>query len=164
MRYKTYLNDEDEEVEFTVFIVHGHSEEWRKVERYIKDELRFNAIVLKESFSGKVILEKFKDAVWYEADCAVAIMSPDEKLQTGQFRTRQNVLFETGYCLGVFESYYGEDYDFESAIILKESKIDFKDVSDLLGVEVIDYTEQNIEATFLKLGKALKNIYKELSS
>src|ERR1019366_1291817 len=153
--YKTYIDDDEEEVEFTVFIIHGHSDEWRKVERFLKDDLGFNAIVLKESYSGKLILDKFRDTVWDEADCCVAIMSPDDKLESGNFRARQNVLYEVGYCQGVFESYYDDDDNFEPVIIIKEKSIDFREVSDLLGLEVLNYNDKNIEGIFHQLGKAL---------
>lgn len=159
--YRTYIDDDNDEVEFTVFIIHGHSEEWRKVERYIKDELGFNAIVMKESYSGKLILNKFRDAV-SEADCAIAIMSPDDKLENGNFRARQNVLYELGYCQGVFDYYYGDDYDFEPVIVIKEKSIDFKEASDLLGLEVLNYTHNNIESTIHHISKALENMYEEL--
>jgi len=168
MGYKTYTDDNRDEVEFTVFIIHGHSDEWIKVERFIKDELRFNAIVLQQSYTGQVVLDKFKDAVW-DSDCAIAIMSPDDIANSGNYRARQNVLFEIGYCQGLFDSYYyaeddesEDEYDFEPVIIVKEQSIDFREVSDLLGLEVINYMDKNIESTFFQLGKALKRIYKQL--
>lgn len=160
--YRTYTDEEGDDVEFTVFIIHGHSEEWRKIERFIKDELGFNAIVMKESYSGKQILDKFTDAV-IDADCAVAIMSPDDKLANGNFRARQNVLYELGYCKGVLENYYAEeDYDFEPVIVIKEKTIDMREVSDLIGLEVLNYHHNGIETVYHHLGRALQNIYEEL--
>ena len=91
-RFKTYYDeDQDENVEFVVFIIHGHSKELHKLERFIKDELGFNAVILQNDFSGKIILDKFQDAIWEEADCAIALMSPDDKLESGNYRARQNV-------------------------------------------------------------------------
>lgn len=119
-RFKTYYDeDEEEDVEFVVFIIHRHSKELHKVERFIKDELGFNAIILQNNFSGKQILTKFQDAVWGKADCAIAIMSPDDKLDNGNYRPRQNVFYELGYCQGIFDSYYGDEYDFEPVSIIK---------------------------------------------
>ena len=162
-RYKTYYNeDEGEDVEFTVFIIHGHSKELHKLERFIKDDLRFDAVILQNDFSGKIILNKFQEAIWEKADCAIALMSPDDKLESGNFRARQNVFYELGYCQGVFHSYYGDDYDFEPVIVIKEKSIDFSEVSDLLGLDTLQYSDGLIESTFLALGKYLKGIYKEL--
>lgn len=168
MAYKTYIDGNNEEVEFTVFIIHGHSDEWRKLERFIKDELKFNAVVLKESYTGQVVLEKFKDAV-RDSDCAVAIMSPDDIANNGSYRARQNVLFEIGYCQGIFDMYYygiqnedEDEDDFEPVMIIKEESVDFQEVSDLLGVDVMGYTNKNVEIVFYQLGKALKRVYKQL--
>lgn len=161
-KYKTYLDDNGDEVEFTVFIIHGHSEDFRKVERFIKDELGFRALVLKESYSGKVVLDKFRDTIWDEVDCAVALLTPDDTLANGSFRARQNVLYELGYCQGVFDSYYSDDDEFESTIIIKDKSIDLSEVSNLLGVECLEYSDHLIESTFFQLGRALKKIYKAL--
>lgn len=162
-RFKTYYNeDEDEDVEFTVFIIHGHSKELHKLEKFLKDDLKFNAVILQNDFSGRVILDRFQDAIWEEADCAIALMSPDDRLESGNYRARQNVFYELGYCQGVFHSYYGDDYNFEPVIIIKERSIDFRDVSDLLGLETLQYSDGEIESTFYKLGKYLNRIYDEL--
>jgi len=162
-KFRQYYDEEEKDyVDFSVFLIHGRSSEIYKVERFIKDELRFNAIILQSSFSGKLILEKFKDEIWYNANCAVAVMSPDDKLDNGNFRARQNVFYELGYCQGIFESYYEDDFESETVIIIKEKSIDFQDVSDLLGLEYLSYGDGTIESTFHNLGKALNSIYHEL--
>jgi len=162
---KLYDQEYGKKVEFTVFIIHGLSPELYKVERFIKDELRFNTTILQTSFTGKIILNKFKDEIWDNATCAVAIMSPDDKLDSGNYRARQNVFFELGYCQAVFDSYCedeDEELESEPVIIIKEKTIDFQDVSDLLGLEYLSYTNGTIESTFHSLGKALNNLYYEL--
>jgi predicted nucleotide-binding protein len=91
-KYRQFFDEEEKEnVDFTVFIIHGRSQEVHKVERFIKDELLFNAVVLQNSFTGQNIINKFKDEIWNNASCAVAIMSPDDKLDNGNYRARQNV-------------------------------------------------------------------------
>src|SRR5258706_2767498 len=96
-KYRQFFDeDEDDNVEFTVFIIHGRSPEIYKIERFIKDDLNFNAIILKDSFAGKNIIDKFKNEVWDNACCAVAILSPDDKLDDDNFRARQNVIYELG--------------------------------------------------------------------
>lgn len=89
-------------------------------------------------------------------------MSPDDKLETGNYRARQNVLYELGYCQGVFESYYDDEYDFEPAIVVKEKSIDFRDVSDLLGLETLEYADGQIEMVFHRIAKYLEKVYVEL--
>lgn len=162
-KYRQYYDeDEEKDVDFTVFIIHGHSPEIHKVERFIKDELLFKAVILKNSFSGKHIMDRFKDAVYYKASCAVAILSPDDKLNDGNFRARQNVFFELGYCSGVFDSHYPDDLDVEPVMIIKEQSVNLQDASDLLGIEYLEYTNGNIESTYRHLGKALNKLYKQL--
>jgi predicted nucleotide-binding protein len=163
-KFKTYYDDNDEEVEFTVFIIHGHSPEWKKVNGYINEVLNFKTLVLKESFSGKVVFDKFRDTVWEKIDCAVAILTPDDQLNDGNFRARQNIIYELGYCQGVFDSNYEDDEydsDFERVIMIKHNAINLHEISDLLGVESLEFSS-NVDSTFSQLGKTLKGIYKEL--
>jgi predicted nucleotide-binding protein len=177
-RFRQYWDDEEEcYVDFTVFIIHGKSPETPKVNRFIKDELKFNTIILQDSYTGQNIIDKFKDKVWDHTSCAIAVMSPDDQLNNGNFRARQNVIFEIGYCSAVFDSYYNSndehdddennDYDeddenhIEPVIILKEHSIDMRDLSDLLGVEYLSYAQGTIETTFIHLRKALNALYDE---
>ncbi len=165
-----YDEDEGEKIDFTVFLIHGRSPEINKVERFIKEELNFNVVILQNSFRGKNIIDKFKEEIWNNACCAVAIMSPDDQLNDGNFRARQNVVYEIGYCSGVFDGYYNdndydedyEDSETEPVIIIKERSIDMRDLSDLLGVEYLEYTEGHMEVVFSKLRKALNSLYEEL--
>jgi Predicted nucleotide-binding protein containing TIR -like domain len=162
-RYKTYYNrEEDEEMEFTVFIIHGRSTELGELESYINNELGFKTIVMKNDFSGKIILDKFRDLIWDDTDCAIALMSPDDMTHGGNFRARQNVFYELGYCQAVFDGFYDEEYENEPIIVIKERSIDFKDVSDLLGLEYLEYTESHLSEVFVTLSKHLKKLYKEI--
>jgi predicted nucleotide-binding protein len=161
-KFKTYIDDDGEEIEFTVFIIHGHSDDWRKIESFINKELKFKTIVLRESFSGKIIFDKFRDTAWENMDCAVAVLTPDDELNNGTFRARQNVFFELGYCRAVFDSNddgYNES-EFEQLLLIKHKSIDLSEASDLLGIECLEY-DTNIDTVLLQLRKALKGIYKE---
>jgi len=56
-KYRTYKDAEGNKVDFIVFIIHGRSEDWRKVERYINHDLNFRTIVLVEdNIPGRVLL------------------------------------------------------------------------------------------------------------
>jgi len=89
-----------------------------------------------------------------DCECAVAIMSPDDKTIDGKYRARQNVLFEIGYCYGNRESR-------EDTIILKENSVEIN--SDLHGLIYIPYTQGYIDSTYHKLGQQLEKIYEEYS-
>ncbi|MBI4649442.1 MAG: nucleotide-binding protein, partial [Bacteroidia bacterium] len=67
---------------------------------------------------------------------------------------RQNVLFEIGYCFGVFD-------DREDTVILKEKSVEIN--SDLHGLIYIPFTDGNVNATFYKLEKRLEEIYESYS-
>jgi predicted nucleotide-binding protein len=160
-KYRTYIDDEGEESEFTVFLIHGHSQDWRIVERYIKEKLEFNVVVLKERYRGKHVLDKYKEAVWYDCDCAVGIMNPDDQLKSGDFLARPNVLYEIGYCQGFYDHLYWKD-EIEPVVILKEKTVPLN--SDLHGLEFIEFEKGRIDACFHILDEALENIYDELNN
>lgn len=138
--------------EFTVFLIHGHSEDWRKVERFINKDLRYKTIVLQEIYrSGETIVEKL-ESILEECDCAVAIMSPDDKMPNGNFRARQNVIYEMGFCSG--------QLDRERLIVLKERSVEIH--SDLHGLVYIPYDKGHIESAYSHLRNGLDDIYDEM--
>ena len=150
--YRTYTDEDGEEQEFIVFIIHGHSEDWREIERYINKKLNFKTVVLKENYKpGETIIEKLEEAVYEECDCAVAIMSPDDQTSDGKKRARQNVLYEIGYCQSA--------YDRDGVIILKEESVELQ--SDLHGLVYIGYKKGNIGSTLAQLAEGLEEIYEE---
>jgi hypothetical protein len=56
-------------------------------------------------------------------------MSPDDQLNDGNFRARQNVVYELGYCSGVFDGYYDEDdeededFEVDPVIVIKKNQL-----------------------------------------
>jgi predicted nucleotide-binding protein len=88
------------------FIVHGHNDTFKlEVARYIEKELKRKAIILhEEANKGQTIIEKFENnstvdfavALWTADDVGKANAEPDL-----HNRARQNVVFETGFFIGV---------------------------------------------------------------
>lgn len=84
----------------TVFIIHGH-------DGYLKTEVQLllhragvNNIVLHElADRGRNIVEKLIEET-ESANFAIALLSPDDELNDGTKRARQNVILEIGYFLG----------------------------------------------------------------
>lgn len=149
-KYRTYKDEEEDEADFIVFIIHGHSDDWRKVERYINHNLNFRTVVLLEDNNpSNTIIEDLEENINEMCDCAVAIMSPDDITADGKNRARQNVLFEIGYCFGF--------YNREDVVILKEKSVEIN--SDLHGLIYIPYLKDNIDTTFHKLGERLEEIF-----
>lgn len=149
--YRTYLDEDNEEVVFRVFIAHGRSELWRKVERFINKELSFDTAVMLEEFYGNHVIDKLDEMVG-ECDCAVVILTPDDETKLGVFRGRQNVIHELGYCQGIFPEIY-------HVVVLKEKSVEF--FSNNYGLDVIEFNGNDIEMTFIKLKTALENVYEE---
>jgi predicted nucleotide-binding protein len=147
---RTYIDEDGDEVPFIVFITHGRSELWRNVERYINKTLDMDTVVLKEHYRGCTIVEKLEDEAQV-GDCAVIVMTPDDKMESGGFRSRQNVIHEIGYL----QALYGR----ERVIILKEREVEF--FSNNYGVEYIEFIGDAIHATFYTLREALDEIYNE---
>lgn len=156
IKFRKYVNSKGKKEEFVVFIIHGKSKKWKKVKEYINKVLNFATLVLIEEANQGNLTDLFKDAVWEECDCAVAIMSPDDQMRSGRYRARQNVLYEIGYCQGLWDHYYQESA-LEPVIIIKERRVELN--SDLSGYKYISYREEAMEKSFGQLGTALENMF-----
>jgi predicted nucleotide-binding protein len=159
-RFRRVNTEEGDRTRFRVFLIHGRSRDWKKVKRFIERELRFEAIVSVEKFTGEPIIHKIQKTVWYECDCAVAILSADD-LQRSRVRTaRPNVLFEVGYCMGFFDHRYWMDEEINPIVLITEDMTALP--SDLEGIERISYSRthrRGIAKSFETLGNALNLIY-----
>jgi predicted nucleotide-binding protein len=150
--YRTYSNEDDEVVEFSVFIIHGLSEDWRIVEKYINEELHFKTSLLQDDNKfGETLIDRLEETIDFDCDCAVAIMTPDEKMANGDYRASQNVIFEIGYYQGV------EDWD--DVIILQNNSLKIQ--AEITGLTTIDYKTGEIESTFTRLKARLEDIYND---
>ena len=82
-----------------VFIVHGHTKLIDTVSLVVS-KLGLNPIVLfKQADKGRTIISKFED-YGSQAGYAIVIYSPNDKLDNGKMRARQNVILEHGYFMG----------------------------------------------------------------
>ncbi len=98
---RTYIDEEGDQAPFKVFITHGRSELWRNVEPYINKTLDMETEVLKEQYRGCTIIEKLEDET-DECDCGVIVMTPDDTMENGDVRSRQNVIHEIGYLQALY--------------------------------------------------------------
>jgi predicted nucleotide-binding protein len=147
--YRIYEDDYFNEQVFTVFIAHGHSEDWRKVERFVNKKLDFDTIVVQENYKPGDIIEKKVEKNIRKCECVVAILSPDDKMVNGTFRARQNVIYE----LGLSRKYLKK----KQIILLVESSVEVQ--SDIAGLIYIPYKNETIETTFTQLGEGLEKIF-----
>ncbi len=150
---------------FNVIIMHGHSQEYLKVKRLLS-KLDFKPIVLKEKFSGKTIIDKVRDSVWDSAHCAVIVMTPDDSTTDKNFRARQNVVFELGYCLAAFDS-IPDKYWYNAVILIKEESVER--FADIEGLEYLSFSKklsqknlESLEVILEETFKKAKRYYREL--
>ncbi|MCF8356033.1 MAG: nucleotide-binding protein [Melioribacteraceae bacterium] len=84
----------------TVFIVHGHDNELKTEVQLLLTRAGVNNIVLHEQADkGRTIIDKLVDEST-GSNYAIALLSPDDKLEDGSTRARQNVILEIGYFIG----------------------------------------------------------------
>ena len=137
-------------------IMHGHSTEYKKVQKLIKTK-KFTPIVLINEFKGKFILKNVQNAVWDFAHCAIVVMSPDDAVQSS-FRARQNVIFELGYCMGAFDS-IPKKYWYPAVIIIKEKSVEI--FADIAGLQYIEYEKTIKKEQLAMLSRALDNTFEK---
>jgi predicted nucleotide-binding protein len=149
---------------FRVFIIHGRSDDWKKVKRFIESQLQFETKVILLDVRGQTIISKVRHSVWQDCDCAVAILSADDLLADTKRNARPNVLFEIGYCMGFFDFRYWSNERLESVLLIKEDKTEIP--SDLSGIEYIPFSRSNrlgIRSAFPSLRTGLESLYEEIN-
>jgi len=109
------------------FIVHGRDKTaWLELKNYLQSRLKLPepVILTEQSSSSHTIIEKFEKYAEH-IDVAFVIMTPDDS-----GRARQNVIFETGYFMGMLGRKSGR------VVILHRGPWEIP--SDLAGVGYID--------------------------
>ncbi len=144
---------------FNVIIMHGNKEEYKKVKQVVQN-LGFTPILLKEKYDGQFLLDKIRHSVWEKAHCAIVIMSPDDVTEDKNFRARQNVIFELGYCLAAFDS-IPDKYWYNAVIVLMEKSVE--KFSDIGGMQYIEYASEISDEQITVLSKALNRTFRKAS-
>jgi len=85
----------------TVFIIHGHDQGLKTELQLLLKNAGVACIVLhQEADMGRTVIDKLTEES-EQSNFAVAVLSPDDLLVTGQYRARQNVILEMGYFVGL---------------------------------------------------------------
>jgi len=124
------------------FIVHGHNDTIKlEVARFLENDLNRKAIILHEQVNkGQTIIEKFENNS--SVDFAIALWTADDvgKLKTEsdfRNRARQNVIFETGFFIGVLGR--------ENVIVLYEDGVEIpSDYSGVIFIRIADNWKDNL--------------------
>ncbi len=129
-----------------IFIGHGRSKLWARVQVFLENELRVPIVTYEsESRVGESIvpvLEKMLD----QATFAVLILTAEDETASGELRARQNVIHEAG----LFQGRLG----FKKAVLLQQEGLE--NFSNVDGLQYIQFGGDNIEQTFYELERVLK--------
>ena len=132
-----------------VFITHGNTDEWRKVQPYVERDLDLKTIELaQEANAGQTIIEKLFANVG-RCDSAVIVWTGDDRDEKGSPRARENVMHEIGF----FQGKYGRG----RVILLHEDGVNIP--TNLSGVVYSPFAKGGVEASLHLLGRELKQIY-----
>ena len=128
-----------------VFVGHGRSKLWARVKILLETELHLKTVGFESEsrvgLSVVPILKKMLD----EATFAILILTGEDETAGGSLRARQNVIHEAG----LFQGRLG----FERVVLLKQAGVE--DLSNLAGLQYIQFSGDDIEQTFYELHRVL---------
>jgi hypothetical protein len=130
----------------TVFIGHGgHSSEWLKLEKFLRDRLHLSPIEFNSTPTAGVATTERLMEMLDQAEFAFLILTGEDERPDGKFNPRLNVVHEAG----LFQGKLG----FKRAIILLEEGCD--NFSNVHGLNDIRFPKGNIDAAFEKVREVL---------
>ena len=131
-----------------VFIGHGRSKLWARLQIYLKDDLNLKTLTFEdETRTGETIVN-ILEGFLAKASFAILIMTGEDETSDGKSRARQNVIHEAG----LFQGRLG----FNKVIILKQDGVE--EFSNIDGLQYIPFSNDNIEQTFYELGRKFKKL------
>lgn len=129
-----------------IFISHGRSNEWRKLQAYLEKDLEHQTLELaQEANLGRTILQKLSEEA-QKCSIAVIVMTGDDLTDDKEVRARENVMHEIGF----FQGFYG----LNNVVLLHESGVNIP--SNIHGLVYIPFAKDTIDATFGALHRELK--------
>jgi len=129
-----------------VFIGHGHTELWRRLKDYIHDDLQLETVYFEKSSRVGMHMAEILAEFIQEADCAVILLTADDKQPDGLDRARQNVVHE----VGVFQGRFG----FRRVAMLIQQGVE--EFSNVTGIVPIRFEGRHIDHTFVELRQWLE--------
>ena len=129
-----------------IFLGHGHSAIWRHVESFLKNDLKLPVeaweSVPRTGHHNVEVLEGLLNTCGF----AVIVAAGEDETANGQVRIRQNVVHE----VGLFQGKLG----FKKVALLLQAGIE--DLSNLDGLQAIQFSGDNVQQTFHDLQRTLK--------
>lgn len=135
----------------TVFIIHGHDEiNLLRLKELLREKWHLEPLVLKnEPDTGRTLIEKFEQEA-QRASFAIALLSPDDKVQDGQddyFQARPNVIFELGF-------FYGRLGRRKVCILSKKGTKIHTDLDGIMRKDFAESVEEKTDELEIELKKA----------
>ncbi|WP_367864383.1 TIR domain-containing protein [Pedobacter sp. WC2423] len=131
-----------------IFIGHGRSKLWARLQLFIKDDLGLKTLTFEEESRTSETIVNILSQFLDKASFAILIMTSEDETVDGNLRARQNVIHEAG----LFQGRLG----FDNVIILKEDNIE--EFSNISGLQYISFAKNNIEQTFYELQRKFKKM------
>ncbi len=139
-------NIENNEKKQRVFISHGKSPEWHKIQNYLEKDLQVGTLELaQEPNVGRTVLQKLEDEAG-KCSVAVIVMTGDDITEEGEVRARENVMHEIGY----FQGRYG----LKNVALLHEHGVNIP--SNIQGLVYIQFPKDTAEASLGALTREIK--------
>lgn len=129
-----------------IFIGHGRSKLWARLQVYIKDDLSLQTSTFEDKSRTSETIINILSQLLDESSFAILIMTAEDEMVDGEIRARQNVIHEAG----LFQGRLG----FDKVIILKQDSVE--EFSNIAGLQYIPFSGDNIEQTFYELQRKLK--------
>jgi predicted nucleotide-binding protein len=129
-----------------VFIGHGHSPLWARVQLFLQNDCRLHVVTFEtEPHAGESIVPVLEQML-SKATFAVLVLTSEDQTSDGGTRARQNVVHEAGLFQGVL--------GFHRAILLVQKGLE--EFSNVHGLQHIGFEGDSIESSFLELQRVLK--------
>lgn len=136
---------EDQERPKRIFLSHGRSLDWMKVQNYLERDLKYSTLELaQEPNLGRTVLQKLSDET-SRCSYAVIVMTGDDRVED-EIRARENVLHEIGFLQA--------KYGLRNVALLHEAGVNIP--SNIHGLVYIQFVKDYIEGSFSGLARELK--------
>jgi predicted nucleotide-binding protein len=151
-RYRSPLHDlfpelhVDRPREPCVFIGHGRSKLWARLQLFIQDELHLKTVSYESESRVGLSIVPILEKMLRQATFAVLLLTAEDETAEGSRRARQNEIHEAG----LFHGHLG----FQRVVMLVQSGLE--EFSNVAGLQYIGFQAESIEQSFWELQKALR--------
>jgi hypothetical protein len=129
-----------------VFLSHGRSSEWVKIQTYLEKDIEIPTLELAQVPNlGRTVLQKLQEEA-QKCSIAVIVMTGDDMTNEGEIRARENVLHEIGFFQGL--------YGLQNVVLLHEQGVNIP--SNIHGLVYIGFPKDTAEAALGALTREMK--------